>query len=117
MSKNLEDYRTPVPAFSALMELQAAGKPLRLGQTIRLIYTLGFPRARAWDATTEFDLRTINIPRYRAMLDRAIYTIMEPVTGKDKSWLTGTKQLSYKIPPPKASPFHPHVELQISLQW
>ena len=114
MSKNLEDYRTPVPAFSALQELQAAGKPLRLGQTIRLIYTLGFPRALAWDATTEFDPRTINIPRYRAMFNRAVYTITEPITGRDRSWLTGAKQLSYKTPPSRASLFHPHAELQIS---
>lgn len=96
MSKELEDYRTPVPAFSALQELHEAGKPLRLGQTIQLIYTLGFPRARAWDAETDFDLRTINIPRYRSLLDRAVGTVLEPITDKDKSWLTGVKQLSYQ---------------------
>ena len=96
VSKELREYRTPVPAFSALQELHEAGKPLRLGQTIQLIYTLGSPRARAWDAATDFDLRTINIPRYRSLLDRAMGTVLEPITEKDKSWLTGVKQLSYK---------------------
>ena len=95
MSKYLEDYRTPVPAFSALQELQDAGKPVCLGQTIKLIYTLGNPRAHAWDGEIEFDLRRINIPRYRSLLDRAVDTVTEPITGKDKSWLNQVRQLQF----------------------
>ena len=96
VSKELGEYRTPVPAFSALQELHDAGKPLRLGQTIQSIYTLGLPCARAWDTGIEFDPCTVNIPRYRSLLDRAMGTVLEPITEKDKSWLTGVKQLSYK---------------------
>lgn len=94
VSRNLEDYRAPVPAFSALQQLKYAGKSLRLGQTVRLIYTLGIPRAHAWDAHKAFDLRRVNIPRYRLLLDRAVETVTKPITGGDKSWLTGIRQLS-----------------------
>ncbi len=99
VSRNLNDYRAPVPAFSALRDLERAGKSLRLGQTVRLIYTLGFPRARAWDAATDFDSRTVNIPRYRRLLDRAVDTVLQPITGEDTSWLTGVKQLAYDLHP------------------
>ncbi|MBV6401390.1 MAG: hypothetical protein CNIPEHKO_01691 [Anaerolineales bacterium] len=99
VSRNLNDYRAPVPAFSALQDLERAGKSLRLGQTVRLIYTLGFPRARAWDAATDFDSRTVNIPRYRRLLDRAVDTVLQPITGEDTSWLTGVKQLAYDLHP------------------
>lgn len=98
VSRNLADYRAPVPAFSALQDLERTGKSLRLGQTVRLIYTRGLPRARAWDAVTDFDLRTVNLPRYRRLLDRAVATVLQPITGEDTSWLTGVKQLAYELP-------------------
>ncbi len=95
VSKNLAEYRALVPAFSALEQLESAGKSLRLGQTIRLIYTLGLPRAHAWDAPNALDPRRVNIPRYRHLLDRAIDTVIEPIIGEDKSWLTQTYQLMF----------------------
>lgn len=101
--RNLNEYRAPVPAFSALQQLEIAGKRLRLGQSIRLIYTLGIPRARAWDAPTAFDTRRVNIPRYRRLLDRAIDTVIEPITGADKSWITQTKQLAFDFVSPSTT--------------
>ena len=95
VSRKLGEYRAPAPAFSALQELDRAGKSLRPGQTIRLIYTRGFPRARAWDAGTDFDPRTVNIPRYRRLLDRAVETVMEPITGAGTAWLTCADQLNF----------------------
>jgi len=97
VSKNLNEYCAPVPAYSALQELESAGKTLRLGQTIQLIYTLGLPSAHAWDTNTEFDARTINIPRYRILLDRAINTVLEPIANGDTFWLTGCRQLDMSI--------------------
>jgi len=99
VSKNLDEYRAPVPAFSALRELESAGKNLRLGQTIRLIYTLGSLRACAWDAGADFDPRRVDVPRYRRLLDRAIDTVMEPITGMDGSWLTRIEQLELPLSP------------------
>jgi DNA polymerase elongation subunit (family B) len=107
VSRNMEDYRAPVPAFSALQDLERAGKSLRLGQTVRLIYTRGFPRARAWDAVTDFDSRTVNLPRYRRLLDRAVDTVLQPITGEDTSWLTGVRQLAYELPPMISLANHP----------
>lgn len=96
VGKNREDYRAPVPAFSALQDLERAGKSLRLGQTVRLIYTRGSPRARAWDAVTDFDARTVNLPRYQRLLSRAVQSVLEPIVGSEcESWLARACQLSY----------------------
>lgn len=95
VSRKLDEYRAPVPAFSALQELERAGKPLRPGQTIRLIYTRGSPRARAWDAGMDFDPRTVNVPRYHRLLRRAVETVMEPIAGTNTAWLTCASQLDF----------------------
>jgi len=96
VSRNLKEYRVPVPAFNALRQLEYAGKAIRLGQTVRLIYTLGKPGAHAWDAGGVLDPRRIDIARYLSLLDRAVETVIEPITGKDSSWLTGVKQLVFE---------------------
>jgi hypothetical protein len=49
-----------------------------------LLYTRGIPRARAWDLPNAPDPRTVNIPRYRRLLTRAVDTILESVIGMDK---------------------------------
>jgi hypothetical protein len=82
-----------VPAFSALEQLVKAEKTPRLGQTVRLIYTLGLPRAHAWDAGNDLDLRRVNRKRYRLLLDRAIDSVLQPITNGDKFWLTRVQQL------------------------
>jgi DNA polymerase elongation subunit (family B) len=94
VSKNLNEYRTPVPAFSALQQLESAGKPLRLGQTVRLIYTLGSPCAHAWDAGKDLDLRRVNLKHYLRWLDRAIDTVLIPIFNEDTSTITQARQLS-----------------------
>jgi len=99
VGKKLTEYHVPVQAFNALEQLESAGKSLRLGQTIRLIYTLGLPRAHAWDAPDKLDSRRINIPRYRHLLNRAVDTVLQPITIGDTFWLTGVRQLAYKLPP------------------
>jgi len=94
VSKNLGEYRTPVPAFSALEQLEIAGKTPRLGQTVRLVYTLGMPRAHAWDAGNDLDPLRVNLKRYRTLLDRAVETVLQPVIGDDGPGITGIKQLT-----------------------
>lgn len=93
VSRNLNEYRAPVPAFSALEQLVKAEKTPRLGQTVRLIYTLGLPRAHAWDAGNDLDLRRVNRKRYRLLLDRAIDSVLQPITNGDRFWLTRVQQL------------------------
>lgn len=94
ISRNLKDYRAPVPAFSALQQLENAGKTLRLGQTIRMIYTLGPRRAHAWDAPERLDPRRVDIRRYCRLLDRAMDSVLEPIAGEGQGWRDRYKQLA-----------------------
>lgn len=103
VSKNLNEYRTLVPACSALEQLESARKMPRLGQTVRLIYTLGLPRAHAWDAQNDLDLRRVNLPRYRRLLDRAVNTVLQPILGADPYWLSGVRQLAFEFLPAAVS--------------
>ena len=95
VSRTLGEFKSPSPVSAALEQLSNAGKSLRPGQSIRFVYTRGLPRARAYDLPTEIDPRTLNIPRYRNLLNRAVDAILEPITGMDKSWFTQTRQLSF----------------------
>jgi hypothetical protein len=63
----------------ALQQLQQAGKSLRPGQSVRIIYTLGAARARAWDLPLPPDPRSVDIRRYRRLLVRAVNAVMEPL--------------------------------------
>ena len=94
VSRRLEEFCSPSPVSTALQQLQSAGKELRPGQSVRLVYTLGIPRARAWDLPEPLDPRTVNIPRYRRLLYRAVETVLEPIIGLDVSWLTQVRQLT-----------------------
>ncbi|MCK7481767.1 MAG: hypothetical protein M0C28_34790 [Candidatus Moduliflexus flocculans] len=49
VSRTLEEFRSPSPVALAMRQLQGAGKTLRPGQSVRLLYTLGAGRATAWD--------------------------------------------------------------------
>lgn len=97
VSRKLQEFRVPSPVSTALQQLESTGKSLRPGQSVRLIYILGKQRAHAWDSPTAFDSRTVNISRYRRLLDRAVDTVLEPITGADKSWLTKVNQLSFDL--------------------
>jgi len=97
VSRNLDEFKSPSPVSTALAQLKDAGKFLRPGQSVRLIYTLGVPRARAWDLPTAFDPRMVNIPRYQRLLDRALKTVLEPVMGTNDIWLTQITQYSMSL--------------------
>lgn len=100
VSRKLKEFRVPSPVSTALQQLESAGKSLRPGQSIRLIYTLGIPSARAWDMPNTFDPRTVDIPRYRRLLGRAVEAVMEPIMGTDNSWLTRINQLAFDFHSP-----------------
>jgi len=46
---------------------------------VRFLYTLGSPGVSAWDAGAQPDTRSIDLPRYRVLLLRAIQTVLAPV--------------------------------------
>ena len=83
VSRTLDEYRAASPASIALEQLQNAGKVLQPGQSIRLIYTLGASRARAWDLPEEPDPRSVDLSRYRKLLLRAADTVLSPILSMD----------------------------------
>ena len=58
---------------------------VRPGQRVRFLYTLGKPGVSAWDvpasqtAPGRPDIRSIDLPRYRVLLQRAIQTVLAPI--------------------------------------
>ena len=79
LSRELGEYSSPSPAARAVRQMQAAGKTVRPGQRVRFLYTLGKPGVRAWDVPDQPDLRSIDLPRYRSLLERAVDTVMQGV--------------------------------------
>lgn len=78
VSRGLDEFRAPSPVAVALQQLALAGKSLRPGQSLALIYTRGAVRARAWDLPDAPDVRTVDVQRYTTLLLRAIETIAQP---------------------------------------
>jgi DNA polymerase-2 len=82
VSRALNEFRTATsPVSAALRQLEAAGKTLRPGQNVRLLFTLGRPGARAWDLPERPDPRTVNVARYKTLLLRAVGCITESFTS------------------------------------
>jgi DNA polymerase-2 len=77
LSRELSRYRSPSPAARAAGALASAGKPLRPGQSVRLLYTHGSPGVQAWDSPSACDPRTLNLPYYASLLQRAAGTIFQ----------------------------------------
>ena len=97
VSRDLSEFRSPSPVSAALMQLESMGKSLRPGQAVRLVYTLGIPRAHAWDLPYPLDPRRVNIPRYERLLTRAVDAVLEPIIGADHSWKAQIDQLAFNF--------------------
>ncbi len=78
LSRPVSEYRVPSPASVAARQLEAAGKFLRPGQTVRFIYTLGDPSVRAWDLEGSLDPKMVDIHVYKTLLNRAMETVIQP---------------------------------------
>jgi len=105
LSRELTQYSVPSPAARAVQQMEAAGKSVRPGQRVRLIFTRGEPRVHAWDAGDELDPRRIDLKRYTILFERAVQTVLEPVRqsvrgGKDEECL-------YLFPLPAARSWGP----------
>jgi DNA polymerase-2 len=77
LSRELERYRSPSPAAIAARQLAEAGKPLRPGQAVRFLYTLGKPGVHAWDLDEAIPPARLDVRRYLTLLERAAGTILE----------------------------------------
>ncbi len=78
-SRTLEEFRTPSPVAQALIQLREAGKEVRPGQSVRIIYTLGSPSVYAWDGQRLPERSRIDTDRYARLLKRATDTILEGI--------------------------------------
>ncbi|HEY59496.1 MAG TPA: hypothetical protein G4N92_02245 [Anaerolineae bacterium] len=78
LSRELGGYRVPSPGARAAMQLQAAGKTVRPGQRVRLLFTRGEPGVHAWDLPDAPDPRTLDLAYYRELLLRAAANILQP---------------------------------------
>ena len=79
LSRELAEYSSPSPAARAVRQMQAAGREVRPGQRVRFLFTLGKPGVCAWDVQEQPDIRTIDLPRYRTLLQRAVDTVLAPI--------------------------------------
>jgi DNA polymerase-2 len=79
LSRELEDYRSPSPAARAALQLAKTGRTLRPGQRVRFLLTRGEPGIHAWDLPDQPDPRTLDVPRYRALVQRAAETVLKSV--------------------------------------
>ena len=66
-------------------------------QPVRFIYTLGIPRAIAWDLPETFNPDRVDIPRYSTLLGRAVDTVLEPIREMDGMRGNQTEQLTLDI--------------------
>jgi DNA polymerase-2 len=101
LSRELGEYSSPSPAARAVRQMQEAGKVVRPGQRVRFLYTRGRPGVRAWNIPEPPDPRTVDVSRYRTLLERAAETVLNPIRqsvtgGVDGECLYGSWQ--YKLP-------------------
>jgi len=86
MGKELDAYRVRSPAAIAARQLEDIGQPIRLGQRVPLVYTLGSPGVCAWNAHIPFDPHSVNYAYYCELLIRAAGAILQPM-GVDETAL------------------------------
>ena len=79
LSRELEQYRVPSPGARAALQLQSAGKTMRMGQRIQFLYTTTEQGVHAWDLPDEFDPALIEVSRYKELLFRAVHEVLQPL--------------------------------------
>ena len=100
LSRELGAYRVPSPAARAACQLQAVGKNIRMGQRIHFLYTRTKPGVWAWDLPEPFNFALLDIARYKELLFRATYEILQPLGVTEhvlRNWMFS--RASYLFPP------------------
>jgi DNA polymerase-2 len=85
LSKVVEAYQVSTAAARAVKQIEAAGKSLQPGQSVRFIYTRGHPGVHAWDTPRQFDPQTIDVHRYQELLLRAASAVLQPMGIDEKA--------------------------------
>jgi DNA polymerase-2 len=100
LSRELNVYRVPSPVARAAGQLQEAGKDIRMGQRIHFIYTRTKQGVYAWDLPEPLNPTWVDIARYKELLFRAVYEILQPLGVTEsvlRNWIFS--QASYLLPP------------------
>ncbi len=79
LTREVGEYSSPSPAARAVKQLQATGRTVRPGQRVRFLFTLGKPGVYAWDVPDQPDPRSVDLPRYRTLFNRAVQTVLAPI--------------------------------------
>jgi DNA polymerase-2 len=79
LTREVSEYSSPSPPARAAKQLQAASRTVRPGQRVRFLFTLGRPGVHAWDVPDSPDPRSVDLPRYRTLFNRAVDTVMAPI--------------------------------------
>ena len=90
LSRELDRYSVLSSLAIAAHQLQIQGKTLKMGQRIRFIYINPGPGVHAWDLPIPPDLRAVDIPRYKELIFRAVYEVLQPLGVTEKilrDWL------------------------------
>jgi DNA polymerase-2 len=101
LSRPLEAYHSPSPSARAAAQLEAAGKTIRPGQRLRLLYTRTPAGVHAWDLPSPPDPHIVDLERYRRLLLRAAAAVLNPFgMEEDKlpDWVSG-KETSQRLLP------------------
>jgi DNA polymerase-2 len=100
LSREINEYRIPSPVARAARQLQAIGRNVRMGQRIQFIYTRTKQGVCAWDLPEPFNPALIDIPRYKDLLFRAVYEVLQPLGATEsvlRNWIFS--RASYLLPP------------------
>ena len=100
LSRELDEYRVPSPVARAASQLQAIGKNIRMGQRIQFIYTKTKQSVWAWDLPEPFNPDLVDIVKYKELLFRAVYEVVQPLGVTEnvlRNWMFS--RASYLIPP------------------
>ena len=90
LSRELNNYSVLSPLAVAAMQLQLQGKTIKMGQRVRFIYTGRGPGVHAWDLPAQLDPRSIDVPRYKQLILRAVHEVLQPLGITEKilsDWL------------------------------
>jgi len=79
LSRELFEYRVLSPAARAASQLQTIEKHIRMGQRIQFVYVKTKQGVRAWDLPRPFNPAWIDTVKYKELLFRAVYEVVQPL--------------------------------------
>jgi DNA polymerase-2 len=100
LSRELDEYRVLSPVARAASQLQVVGKNIRMGQRIQFLYTKTKHGVCAWDLPEPLNPTFIDIPKYKELLFRAVYEVLQPLgvtRNVLRNWMFSGA--SYLMPP------------------